>query len=137
MALTFLSIASLIPGVRRGLLAGESVSKRGGRIVDEKAWHFLVRMEYAFPLSSSDLTWLEKLLRTEFFVDCSVHGLLKKNLFCIHCGTSLCHQCALKHCSHPHLQVAILHFLFFFFLSEVEKSHPKEFKLHICLSKTV
>ncbi|CAN6464883.1 unnamed protein product [Victoria cruziana] len=62
-------------------------------------------MEYAFPLSYGDFTWLEKLLKTDFFVDCSVHGLLKKNLFCIHCGASLCHQCALKHCSHPLLQI--------------------------------
>ncbi|XP_031473042.1 protein RGF1 INDUCIBLE TRANSCRIPTION FACTOR 1-like isoform X2 [Nymphaea colorata] len=61
-------------------------------------------MGYAI-LGSGDLAWIEKLLKVTFFVDCSIHGLIKKNMFCIHCGASLCSQCTLKHCSHPLIQI--------------------------------
>ncbi|CAN6439740.1 unnamed protein product [Victoria cruziana] len=62
-----------------------------------------MRMGYAI-LASGDL-WIKKLLKVTFFADCSIHGLVKKNLFCIHCGASLCSQCALKHSSHPLIQI--------------------------------
>ncbi|KAH7679038.1 PLATZ transcription factor protein [Dioscorea alata] len=54
--------------------------------------------------------WLGGLVEERFFVGCEVHENMKckkfdKNIFCLHCCTSICSHCLFSHPSHPLLQV--------------------------------
>ncbi|KAH0460680.1 hypothetical protein IEQ34_011343 [Dendrobium chrysotoxum] len=52
--------------------------------------------------------WLGRLVEETFFAGCGTHESMKKNeknIFCLHCCTSICPHCATSHPSHPLLQV--------------------------------
>ncbi|XP_010554389.1 PREDICTED: uncharacterized protein LOC104824121 [Tarenaya hassleriana] len=52
--------------------------------------------------------WMETLLSSEFFGECTDHRYLRKNeknVFCMDCSVGICRHCADSHCLHRRIQI--------------------------------